>query len=89
MIYRGGRYFDPNLGIWLALVPLVVVQSWKKRKKKGGRGPWAIALMLFLVGVSGMLTGCEDYDKFAEEFVCTDIPDVFQPKSAGKSFTLN
>ena len=22
LIYRGGRYFDPNLGIWLALMPL-------------------------------------------------------------------
>jgi hypothetical protein len=58
LIYRGGRYFDPNLGIWLALVPLVVVQSWRRRKKKGWRGPWAIALALFLVGMSGMLTGC-------------------------------
>jgi YD repeat-containing protein len=58
LIYRGGRYFDPTLGIWLALVPLVVVQSWRRRKKKGLRGPWAIALALFLVGTSGMLTGC-------------------------------
>ena len=28
---------------------MVVVQSWKKRKKKGWRGPWAVALALFLV----------------------------------------
>jgi YD repeat-containing protein len=27
LIYKGGRYFDPMLGIWLALMPLVVVQS--------------------------------------------------------------
>ena len=37
LIYRGGRYFDPNSGIasmpgiWLALMPLMVVQGWRKR----------------------------------------------------------
>jgi hypothetical protein len=25
LIHKGGRYFDPALGIWLALGPLVVV----------------------------------------------------------------
>ncbi|MBD3388173.1 MAG: hypothetical protein GF414_04600, partial [Candidatus Altiarchaeales archaeon] len=34
LIYRDGSYFDPMLGVWLALVPLAVVQSWRGRKKK-------------------------------------------------------
>jgi hypothetical protein len=59
LIYKGGRYFDPNLGIWLALVPLVVVQ-WAsscspKRKKRRGAW-WGLALALFLVGMSGLLS---------------------------------
>jgi hypothetical protein len=33
LIFKGGRYFDPSLGIWLALVPLVVIQSWRGCKK--------------------------------------------------------
>ena len=32
LLYRGGRYFDPALGIWLALLPLAVVQGGRKRK---------------------------------------------------------
>ena len=34
LIHRDGRYFDPMLGIWLALAPLVVVQSWRGRRRK-------------------------------------------------------
>jgi YD repeat-containing protein len=56
LIYRGGRYFDPSLGIWLALAPLAVVQSWRRKKRRGVL--CGLALALFLVGVSGMLTGC-------------------------------
>jgi YD repeat-containing protein len=87
LVYKDGRYFDPMLGIWLALAPLVVVQwasSCSPKRKERRSGLWTVMLALFLVGVSGLLTGCEDYDKFAEKFVCTDIPDVFQPKSAGE-----
>jgi peptidoglycan/xylan/chitin deacetylase (PgdA/CDA1 family) len=59
LIHRDGRYFDPMLGIWLALAPLVVVQSWKGRKRKRRRGmPWYV-LVLVIVGVgSGALTAC-------------------------------
>ncbi len=38
LIHRNGGYFDPLLGIWLALAPLSVVQSWRRRKKGGH--PW-------------------------------------------------
>jgi YD repeat-containing protein len=57
LVYKDGRYFDPMLGIWLALTPLVVVQSWRRRRERRG-GLWAVMLALFLVGVGGMLTGC-------------------------------
>jgi YD repeat-containing protein len=57
LIYKDGRYFDPLLGIWLALMPLVVVQSWRGRKRKGRGLPWVV-VVLFLVGVSGTLTAC-------------------------------
>jgi len=58
LIYKDGRYFDPALGIWLALAPLVMVQSWRGRRTKW-RGEttiwWAIVL---LISVSGILTAC-------------------------------
>jgi hypothetical protein len=58
LIHRNGRYFDPMLGIWLALAPLVVVQSWRGRKRKRGGMPWYV-LVLVVVGVgSGVLTAC-------------------------------
>jgi hypothetical protein len=57
LIYKDGRYFDPMLGIWLALMPLIVIQSWKGRKKKRRGFPWYVVLVV-LVGMSGVLTAC-------------------------------
>jgi len=54
LLYKGGRYFDPSLGIWLALLPLIVV----RRKKKRRGFPWVVALALCLGGMSGVLTAC-------------------------------
>ncbi len=54
LIYRGGRYFDPNLGIWLALMPLMVAQGWRKRKDKR-KGVLLVCVGLLAVG---MLAGC-------------------------------
>ncbi len=54
LIYRGGRYFDPNLGIWLALVPLMVMQGWRKRKERR-KGVLLVCVGLFVVG---SLAGC-------------------------------
>jgi hypothetical protein len=36
LIYKNGRYFDPTLGIWLALAPLVIGGGWFVR----GRRSW-------------------------------------------------
>jgi len=59
LIFKGRGYFDPNLGIWLALVPLVMIQSWRGRKRKRRRGmPWYVVAIFVCVGVGGMLTGC-------------------------------
>jgi hypothetical protein len=57
LVYKDGRYFDPLLGIWLALAPLVVVQSWCGRRKKQRGFPWCV-VVLFGVCVSGTLTAC-------------------------------
>jgi len=54
LIYRGGRYFDPNLGIWLALMPLMVVQGWKQRRR---RRQWVLLVCVGLF-VVGSLAGC-------------------------------
>jgi hypothetical protein len=73
LIYKGGRYFDPMLGIWLALMPLVVVQSWRGRKKRRGF-PWYV-MVLLVVCVSGVLTACgEEGDTPNPTVMCTPIP---------------
>ena len=50
LIYQNGRYFDPNLGIWLALMPLMVVQGWRKRKDRRYGHLWVLCVGLFVVG---------------------------------------
>ena len=79
LIYKGGRYFDPMLGIWLALMSLMVVQSWKGRKKRRRGFPWYV-LVLCLVGVGGTLTACDMGTVPIEETaVCTEVPPLATP----------
>jgi len=80
LIYKGGRYFDPMLGIWLALVPLIVIQSWRGCKKKRRGFPWYI-LVLLAVGVGGTLTACggEYKGPSLTPTVCTEITPFGQP----------
>ncbi|MCP4539892.1 MAG: hypothetical protein GY832_22360 [Chloroflexi bacterium] len=74
LIHKGGRYFDPMLGIWLALMPLMVVQSWKGQKKKRRGFPWYVVLVL-LVGMSGVLTACGGGgDTPSPTPTCTPLP---------------
>jgi hypothetical protein len=54
LLYRGGRYFDPALGIWLALLPLLVVQGGRKRQDQRR---WVLLLGVALLAV-GTLAGC-------------------------------
>jgi hypothetical protein len=72
LIHKDGRYFDPMLGIWLALMPLIVVQSWKGRKKRRGF-PW-YSLLLLVVCMSGMLTGCIEPGDGPGPTACVEAP---------------
>jgi YD repeat-containing protein len=84
LIFKGGRYFDPSLGIWLALVPLVVIQSWRGRKRRRRGFPWYV-VVLVIVGVGGVLTACgkgtptPEGDIPALEEACTDTPELPTP----------
>jgi hypothetical protein len=60
------------LGIWLALMPLVVVQSWRGRKKRRGF-PWYV-MVLLVVCVSGTLTACLPPGGGAPTQTCTPSP---------------
>jgi YD repeat-containing protein len=77
LIYKDGRYFDPMLGIWLALAPLVVVQSWKGRKKRRGF-PWYV--LVLLVGMSGTLIACGEGGTLTPadltETACVELPQL-------------
>jgi YD repeat-containing protein len=75
LIYKDGGYFDPMLGIWLALAPLIVVQSWRGRKKK--RGFLWVSLLLLGVCVVGMLTACGGAEPPPPEAVCADVPGLY------------
>jgi hypothetical protein len=78
LVHRDGRYFDPMLGIWLALAPLVVVQSWRGRKRKRGGMPWYV-LLLVVVSTGCVLTACgsDEWDRDFKDF-CIDIPQGFE-----------
>jgi len=82
LIYKDGRYFDPLLGIWLALVPLVVVQSWQGRKRRR-RGFLWVWLLLLGVCVGGALTACcppeETPVPTPTPIVCTDMSEAPAP----------
>ena len=64
LVYKGGRYFDPTLGIWLTLAPFVVWQKYKlgkrrgKSKRKRRDRKELFLLFLFLLVVALVLTGC-------------------------------
>ncbi len=79
LVYRDGRYFDPMLGIWLALMPLVVFQAWKGRKGRRGM-PWLV-LVLCLVGVGGSLVGCggEEGERDFWKGECKKLPPPGPP----------
>jgi len=75
LLYRGGRYFDPSLGIWLVLLPLMVVQAWPRRKKERGKHPWVMFLCIILVGT---LIGCLPPPTPTRP-PCTDTPTPVPP----------
>ncbi len=83
LLYKDGRYFDPLLGIWLALTPLAVLQLWRRRKK--GKGAWDVLLVaLVVVGVGATVTGCNGIDwEQVERAACIEQP-VDAPRASQK-----
>ena len=75
LIYKNGNYFDPTLGIWLMLAPLVVVYSWRGQKKKRHGSGW-YALVMLVMGVSIVLIGCGPNPPTPTPDVCIDWPVV-------------
>jgi len=72
LIYRGGRYFDPALGIWLALLPLMVVQAWPGKKRRRSGQPWM--MICFGLLVTGILSACGNPPEPPKPPLCTDTP---------------
>ncbi len=64
LVYKNGRYFDPNLGIWLTLAPYVVWQKYKlgkrggKSRRKRRDRKQLFLLLLFLLVIALALAGC-------------------------------
>jgi hypothetical protein len=60
LVYKDGRYFDPTLGIWLTILPLMLLwgawQPLKQRQKR--RAKDRIFLNLILVVLASGLFGC-------------------------------
>jgi hypothetical protein len=56
LIYKDSRYFDPNLGLWLMMMPLAVMSLWPGRKRRGGFSGFSILLVMVCVG--GLVVGC-------------------------------
>ncbi len=74
LLYQGGRYFDPSLGIWLALLPLAVVQVWPGRKRRKGEHPWVMLVCMGVLAL-GSLAGCCDFSPPPTPPTCTDLPE--------------
>ncbi len=81
LIYKGGRYFDPTLGTWLALTPLVVVQLWRGRKQKRRGVLWHMVVALLVMGMGSALTACGGGGTPMPPTltVCTEITTPFGP----------
>jgi hypothetical protein len=63
LIYKNGRYFDPTLGIWLALASLVMGGGWfangHRRRRRGEKEKrYVLSLLLLLLAMG--LSGCGD-----------------------------
>ncbi len=55
LLYRGGRYFDPTLSIWLALGVGMVVQGWREKRRKQRGFVWILLMLLVVLGAGGLV----------------------------------
>jgi YD repeat-containing protein len=60
LIFKNGRYFDPNTGIWITMGGMVVWNGWQSRPGNGRQRKrskkWLLLLLLFLIVL--VLAGC-------------------------------
>jgi hypothetical protein len=60
LIFKNGKYFDPNTGIWLTMGGMVVWNSWQtrpeNRRQRKRSKKWLLLLLLFLIVL--VLAGC-------------------------------
>ncbi len=90
LIYKGGRYFDPTMGIWLALSPLMVVGLGQRkiRGKKQQQSRWYFLLVLVVLAASGILIGCAPDtaaptrvpNAVVKDLICTDADTTYETK---------
>jgi hypothetical protein len=71
LIFKGGRYFDPNLGIWLSTSTVLFWQSWYppkqgRRKRRREKRSKRYLLLLLLMFLALMLAGCNQPDPLPE-----------------------
>ena len=61
LIFKNGRYFDPNTGIWVTMGGLVVYQAGLpryNRKRKWSKGKKRLILLFLLLVLALTLAGC-------------------------------
>jgi hypothetical protein len=89
LVYKGGRYFDPNLGIWTTLTPYLIWQNYKTQKRAGKSRRKRrsrrklILLLLVLLVVALALSACNDPPgPSADATPCPTTPTVPPPLPA-------
>jgi YD repeat-containing protein len=46
LVFKNGRYFDPTLGMWLTLIPMMIWQFWVRKRRH--KSQWFLALVFFI-----------------------------------------
>jgi YD repeat-containing protein len=59
LIFLGGRYFDPTLGIWIAMGPFIVLSGPFGNRKKKRRQWMSRVLWVLIVLIVMTLAGCD------------------------------
>src|SRR5690606_38598413 len=88
LIYKNGGYFDPTLGIWLALTPFVVWQTQRPQKRRRRMQRKRILRILVLILMALLLTSCGNSngtDTIAPTATCTATPIPSLPSPPGTS----
>lgn len=82
LIFKNGKYFDPNSGIWLTMSGLVIYQGrWLPygRRRKWGKGKNSLCFLCLLLFLALTLTGCGIGGDPAQAPVSTPCPTKTLP----------